>query len=227
LKEEWRMRKPWLLSFSLLLASCFSKPQGTVSYTPPPPPKLNFQTAPLSEGSLWNGNARFKYMYGDLKARDVGDLVTILIVEKTSAQSQTETSLKKSSKLQGGVSALFGINQSTLNKTNVSMQGSAEHGGKGTTVRGSTLTGTITAQVIGKQPNGNLIIQAQKSIVVNGEAQVLTITGLVRPEDINDDNTVTSDRIFNLQITYTGEGVLTDVQEPGLIWKIVAKLWPF
>ena len=107
------------------------------------------------------------------------------------------------------------------------MKGSAEHGGKGTTLRGSTFTGTITAQVIGKQPNGNLIIQAQKNIVINGESQVLTITGLVRPEDIDDTNTVTSDRIFNLQVTYTGEGVLTDVQEPGIVWKIVAKLWPF
>jgi flagellar L-ring protein precursor FlgH len=221
------MKKQWLLFFSIFLTACFSKPQGTISYTPPPPPKLNFQTQPLSEGSLWNDNGKFKYVYGDLKARDVGDLITILIVERTSAQSQTETSLKKSSKMQGGVSSLFGLNQNTLNKTNVSMQGSAEHGGKGSTLRGSTFTGTITAQVIGKQPNGNLIIQAQKNIVINGESQVLTITGLVRPEDIDDTNTVTSDRIFNLQVTYTGEGVLTDVQEPGLIWKIVAKLWPF
>ncbi|GAB6076242.1 hypothetical protein JCM12825_11200 [Desulfurobacterium crinifex] len=125
------------------------------------------------------------------------------------------------------MSSLFGLNPSVLNKTNVSMQGSAENGGKGSTLRGSTFTGTITAQVIGKQPNGNLIIQAQKNIVINGESHVLTITGLVRPEDIDDTNTVTSDRIFNLQVTYTGEGVLTDVQEPGLIWKIVAKLWPF
>ena len=77
------MKNRWLSFFSLLLTSCFSKPQGTVSYTPPPPPKLNFQTKPLSEGSLWNGNGRFKYIYGDLKARDVGDLITILIVEKT------------------------------------------------------------------------------------------------------------------------------------------------
>ncbi|MEO2068459.1 MAG: flagellar basal body L-ring protein FlgH [Desulfurobacteriaceae bacterium] len=214
------------LFFSLLLTSCFSKPQGTVSYTPPPP-KLNFQTKPLSEGSLWNDNGRFKYIYGDSKARDVGDLVTILIVEKTRAQSQTETALKKSSKVQGGVSSLFGLNKNVLDKTNVAMQGGAEHGGKGSTLRGSIFTGTVTAQVIGKQPNGNLIIQAQKNVVINGESHVLTITGVVRPEDIDDTNTVTSDRVFNLQITYTGEGVLTDVQEPGFIWKIVAKLWPF
>jgi len=227
LKEKLSMKGKWLLIFSLFLSSCFSKPQGTISYTPPPPPKLNLQKAPLSEGSLWNDNGRFTYVYGDPKARDIGDLVTILIVERTDARSQTETSLKKASKVQGGVSSLFGINKSTLNRTNVMMQGTAEHGGKGTTLRGDTFTGTITAQVIAKQPNGNLVIQAQKNVVLNGESHVLTITGVVRPEDIDGTNTVTSDRVFNLQITYTGEGVLTDVQEPGLIWKIVAKLWPF
>jgi flagellar L-ring protein precursor FlgH len=225
------MKTRLLLIFNFLilfsLSSCVNKPRGTISYTPPPPPNVSFGKEPLTEGSLWNDSGRFKYTYGDPKARDVGDLVTVLIVEKTSAKSQAQTALKKSSKAGGGISALFGLNKSVLDLTNVQMRGSAEHQGKGETGRNTVFTGQITAQVIAVQPNGNLVIQAQKNVVINGESQVLTLTGIVRPEDIDNTNTVTSDRIFNLQVTYTGEGVLTDAEEPGIIWRIITKLWPF
>jgi flagellar L-ring protein FlgH len=157
-------------------------------------------------------------MYADPIARQVGDVLTVQIVENTSATAVATTNTKEEYNADlsgGGTSGLskfmpFGANGSTK----------SEHKGNGTTVRQGRLTGTVTAKVVEVFPNGNMRIEGQKSVVINGEKQITILRGVVRPQDVSPANVVFSDVIADAEITFKGKGVLANVERPGIIARI-------
>ena len=100
--------------------------------------------------------------------------------------------------------------------------------GQGTTSRGSTLTTTVTAEVTDVLPNGNLVVQGEKEISVNSEKQIITVRGIVRPDDLSPVNSVPSDRVARMEIRVNGKGVVDDaVKRPFFLYRILLGLLPF
>ena len=99
--------------------------------------------------------------------------------------------------------------------------------GDGATTRQTSVIGSVTARVIGVYPNGDLAIIGNKDVDVNHERQVLTIAGIVRPDDLTSDNTVTTDRLAELYVHLGGRGDINDQQREGWLSRLIQKVWPF
>lgn len=163
--------------------------------------------------SLWkqdNGD-----MYGERRARRVGDTITILIEESSSATQRTSTKTSGESKLSTGAGQ--GIMKFL---TQNSADSKSDFNGDGETTRSGSLTARITATIMKRLPNGNLFVQGERRVRVNRETQEIVVTGVVRPEDITPENTVLSSFIANAEIKYKGDGAFSHTQRPGLLQKI-------
>ena len=169
---------------------------------------------PAAAHSLWTDGSS---LYSDNKARQVGDLVTIIIVERAQAtqsastQTGTDASVDFGPILWGGVPLLSGFGA----------QAGDNFRGGGSTTRGGSLNARMTAMVMEVLPNGNLVIEGRQTIVVNDEEQVIVVTGVVRPQDIQPDNTVLSTFVANATITYHGSGSIGEKQKPGLLTRLL------
>ncbi len=152
-------------------------------------------------------------MYADYKARQVGDLVTVLIVEKASATQSANTSSGKDNTLSigpgGGVLAdLIPLMRITYGD---------QYEGAGTTSRGGSITAKLTTKVVEILNNGTMKIEGRQKIVINGEEQEIVISGIVRNRDINQDNTILSSLVAEAEIQFAGTGVVGDKQKPGIL----------
>jgi len=208
-------------------------PEAILSADPAPTPAYQAPPAP-APGSIWPGANNRNMLFADKKAAYVGDIVTILVEESATGGNKATTNTSRDTKSNFGVSALLGLDTSILNK-NVNMGQAIEIGGsatnamKGTgdTSRGGTLQARITARVVKVYENGNLYIEGRRQLTVNAEDQYLVLAGIVRPEDITSDNTVSSRYIADARIVYTGRGVVDDKMRPGWLTRILDHTWPF
>ena len=180
-----------------------------------------------NDGSLWSEDRPQSFLFSDFKAGRVGDVVTVRIVESSKGNKNASTKTEKDSSLSTSISAFFGMPSDKLSQASVGAETSEKHDGAGSTSRSSELTAVITARVIDVMPNGNLVIDGRREIVVNNETQLLYVTGIVRPEDIGPNNTVLSSYIADAKITYTGTGVVSDKQRVGWFVRLIDKIWPF
>lgn len=198
------------------------------------------QVVSPTEGSLWKNKAS---LFEDRKARRVNDLVTIIINESTSAQKKASTTSSRDSSSDFGLDTFFGMNKD-FNIQNLpiingfykagnifspAVKGSAKSDfkGDGDTARTGRITGTITAKVVEVLPNGNLVIESRKEIFVNNEKEILVLRGIIRPDDISQNNTVLSQYVADAQIYLVGEGTLGDKQSQGWLVRFLDKIWPF
>lgn len=169
-------------------------------------------TGPVAATSLWSGQGS---LYADTRARQVGDLVTLIIVEKSQAQQNAATTTGKDGSVNIGPG--FGL-LDILPLLRVEGGDSLSSGGS--TSRGGQLTARMTTRVVEVLPNGNLVIEGRQVIRINEEEQEIRVTGVVRPQDIARDNTVLSTFVADADITFKGTGPLGDKQEPGLLTRI-------
>lgn len=157
-------------------------------------------------------------LFADEKATRIGDVITILVVEASSASNNAKTSTSRASDLslvgagKVGTAPLpdAGLNISTGNKFN----------GEGSTTSQGSVRAKITARIDSVLANGNLLINGSRTISVNGEDQVIKISGIVRPSDIQFDNSIYSFNIADATIVFEGNGVIDRVQGPGWITKL-------
>lgn len=190
-----------------------------------------------AEGAIWQGDSPSNQIFVDSKARRPGDIVTILVEETTSSSQTATTSTSRDSAIDFSVGRLLGLpsNLGIQNflgmgngfSPNLDAQASKSHNGQGTTTRNGNITATITAVVTEILPSGNMTIEGRRSVVVNNEKQTLILTGIIRPRDINFDNTISSRFIADASITLTGEGVIADEQRVGWGIRLLAWVWPF
>ncbi len=189
---------------------------------------------PDNEGSLWVENGSMGTMFINAKARRIGDIVTIKIVESAKAKNKASTETDRGSSLTAGLTNFFNADnrypstQPFFNPfSNVSGSFTSGFEGEGTTERSGDLTAYITARVTQVLPNGNLVLAGSREVMVNDENQVIRLTGIVRKRDINSDNQVLSTYISDAQIYYSGAGVIQDRQKPGWFSNFLVKFWPF
>ncbi len=182
----------------------------------------------VQPGSLWTPTSLFSDLTSDLRARRVGDIVTILVQEKASAVSTGTVKTQRNSSLQASVSAAAGITRATGPLANLAKAGTARSlDGQGATTRDTTLTATISAVVTQVLPNGSLVIQGTKNVKINSENQVLGLRGLVRPIDLDTTNTVSSDRIAQMDLQVNGKGIVGDqVKQPFILYRLLMDILP-
>ncbi len=221
-----------LVVLLLALAACSNKANEASVVPEPLLEPVAADPKPQSPGSLWNGDEGS--LLSDVKARRVGDIVTVIIQEEASASKQATTATDRSSSMSAGISSLFGF-EKVAEEKNPNLDTAAmvdanfdnKFAGSGKTTRSENLVATLTTQVIEVFPNGNLKIRGGKSVTVNNENQIIYLTGIVRLYDVTADNTVDSGNILNAQIAYTGKGALSDKQKPGWLMRIFDNSWPF
>jgi flagellar L-ring protein FlgH len=191
------------------------------------------QPPPSEADSLWRSGSRA--FFKDQRAAQVGDLITVVVDMTDSANVQNATTAIRASSDTGGIPALFGL-QNLLSTilpkpidpaSLVSVNSANNNAGTGQIQRSEAVTVRVAGVVTQVMPNGNLVVVARQEIEVNSELRVLQVTGVVRPQDIASDNTVTHDRMAEARITYGGRGQLTDVQSPRWGQQIMDIVLPF
>lgn len=165
--------------------------------------------------SLWSDAGSTINMYGDRKAHAVGDTITVIISENSSANrvGKADNSKSSATNMNAGVGIFSGI-------ANASAGNSDSFQAKGSIANTNNVNARITAQVLEVKPNGNLIISGTQSIKQNGEEQKITVSGIVRVEDITTDNIVFSSSIGDAKIKIDGSGPIAGKQRQGIISQI-------
>ncbi|ALO46652.1 flagellar basal body L-ring protein FlgH [Pseudohongiella spirulinae] len=157
------------------------------------------------------------------RAHRLGDVLTIDLNEATTASKSSGTSFNRESSNSVGDMTLFGANI----ETNTSVGSSADFGGSANTDQSNQLRGNITVTVTDVLPNGLLEVRGEKWLQLNYGEEFIRITGLVRKEDISPDNTISSTRVADVRIAYSGTGSLADANQPGVLSRFfVSRWWP-
>ncbi len=224
------VRLALVLSVAFVNAGCHTAPNVSNKLTVPPLPP------PKTLGSLWQEENGRAYLYEDLRAMRVGDILTIKIVEKHQGSKSADTSAERESTLNNSLSGAgigyIGIpgvrlGGETMRGMGVNASAKNKFGGKGATNREDTLTGTISAIVTEVLPNGDLRVEGKREVTVNSETQLMMISGIVRRVDVDTKNTVLSSAIADAKIEYSGLGVVDDVQRPGWLVRVLDWVYPF
>ncbi len=218
------MRTLPLLLMAVVLTACGSlSPRLSLDEPAPPLPPMPLPAGQPTTGAIYNEGTSLA-LFEDAKARHVGDLITILLVENTAAQKKAATSSSKTSS--ADISDVTLLGQSLGLATGAA--GKRSFGGAGDSTQSNKLEGSVTATVIARLPNGVLQIRGEKQIELNQGSEVVRIEGLVRPIDIASNNTVASDRIGNARLTYKGRGALADANSAGWLTRFFSSPWfPF
>lgn len=185
-------------------------------------------------GSLWNDNGPLNELFVNPKAGRIGDIVTVMIEESSKATNEASTDTKRASDFSAQVEKFLGFQTGYPSDTsNFNPFGKIKAGlesdfkGQGATSRSGKLVAKITARVVELLPDGNLRIRGYRQVLINNEAQLITLTGIIRPRDITVDNVVRSSRIADARITYNGVGIVNDRQRPGWLARVFDVIFPF
>lgn len=187
------------------------------------------------EGSLWEDNGPLGELFMDPRARSVGDIVTISIIESSSASNKADTNTSRTSSISATLNNFLGLENSTSFPSGSgftpfgTIQGTTNNSfhGNGSTGRSGELSATITARVTEVLANGNLKIMGKREITINNERQYIALTGIIRPRDISPDNVILSTYVSDARIAYTGTGIINDRQNPGWFTRVFDSVWPF
>lgn len=165
----------------------------------------------------------------DTRARLVNDLVTIHVVESTSAVGSADSALAKESDGSASLLSLFGLESklpSLIDPTSLARtRSNTNFKGGGTTARAGELTADLTARVAEVLPNGDLVVEGVREIDINGDRQILVLTGVVRPVDVGPSNVVQSTAIGQLRIRYFGQGLIRDNLRPGFLIRLLNRIF--
>ncbi|APG27341.1 flagellar biosynthesis protein FlgH [Syntrophotalea acetylenivorans] len=221
-----------LIFGALLLSGCAARaPFPTTELPSDNAPEITVET-PQTSGSLWTENKGS--LFGDIKARQIGDILTVAIFEQASASREATTETGRSSSSEAGISKFLGF-ETDFSKINSAIDPTSliatnydnDFKGSGSTSRKENLVATLSTRVVEVFPNGNLRIEGGKTVTVNHEEQIIVLTGIVRPNDISSQNVIDSKYVLDAKIAYTGKGVISDKQRPGWMTRILDNVWPF
>jgi flagellar L-ring protein precursor FlgH len=213
--------------------SAIEDPTAQQGYKPVRMPMPVAEHVSFGPNSLWRQGSRA--FFKDQRARQIGDLVTVKVRVTDRAELQNQTSRSRRGGDSMGVPEFFGAegtqlqrilpgaNAETLFRTDSSTQTQ----GQGSVRRSEQLSTNVAAVVTQLLPNGNLVIEGKQEIRINFEVRELIVAGVVRPEDIEFDNTVDSTKIAQARIAYGGRGQITDVQQPRYGQQVMDILLPF
>jgi flagellar L-ring protein precursor FlgH len=210
--------------------SAIDNPTTQPGYKPVQMPMPKPEVASYNPNSLWrNGSRAF---FKDQRATHVGDLLTVTVNITDKANLSNETQRSRTAKEDSGITDFIGSQTVTqplkvLPGRLLTTDSTASSDGKGSVNRTEALQTNVAAVVTQVLPNGNLVVEGKQEIRVNFEIRELVVAGIVRPEDIQSDNTIDSSKIAQARIAYGGRGQITDVQQPRYGQQVMDVLLPF
>lgn len=199
-----------------LLAACSTLSHYTELPPPSPAARMAAEAPPVADGSIYTAG-REVTLFEDIKARRVGDTLTIVLTEATQASKSASTSTKKDNTIDmpGPIIAGQPITSGGNEILEMQIEAQRKFEGQGSSSQSNKLTGNITVTVVERLPNGNLVVAGEKWLRLNQGDEFVRIGGIVRPFDIRTDNTVTSDRVADARISYGGRGTLDGANRMG------------
>jgi flagellar L-ring protein precursor FlgH len=210
--------------------SAIENPAAQPGYKPVQMPMPKPEAVSYNANSLWrNGSRSF---FKDQRAHQIGDLLTVTVNITDQANFANETQRSRTVTEDSGITAFLGSNLLTGKTTALpgrllTADATASTDGKGSVNRQEALQTNVAAVVTQLLPNGNLVVEGKQEIRVNFEMRELIVAGIVRPEDIQSDNTIDSSKIAQARIAYGGHGQITDVQQPRYGQQVMDVLLPF
>ncbi|MDG9757385.1 flagellar basal body L-ring protein FlgH [Pseudomonas sp. NY15364] len=223
-----------LTSVCLLLGGCVAPaPKADDPYYAPVLPRTPLP-ANATSGAIYQAGFESN-LYDDRKAFRVGDIITITLEERTQASKAARSDISKDSSANIGLTSLFGggvsaTNPLTRNRMDLGTQfnGSRDSAGDASAAQSNSLTGSVTVTVAEVLPNGVLVVRGEKWLTLNTGNEMVRIAGLIRADDIASDNTVSSTRVADARLTYSGTGSFADASQPGWLSRFfLSPLWPF
>jgi flagellar L-ring protein precursor FlgH len=190
---------------------------------------ISAKPLPMSDGSIYKAGFGIA-LYEDTKAHRIGDIITIILKEKTNASKTASTTTAKDAEVDIGAPTLFGQGVTHRGKEILSASIDAERDftGEGDSTQSNSLTGEISVTVADVLPNGNLVIRGEKLLSLNQGSEHVRISGIVRPSDISPTNSVLSSQVANARIVYGGQGVLAEANSKGWLQRVFdGNWWPF
>lgn len=206
------------LAFAVLTLSGCARSFGDVRpYAPMAP--IQPVVAPQAQataGAIYRAGPGLS-LYSDRRARDVGDLLTINLVENTTAQTSATTAIDKESDITMAAPSIAGapLTYNGRDLLSASVNGERGFSGNGRSAQSNRLQGSLTVTVVQRLPNGNLVVQGQKNMRLNQGDELVQIQGIVRPADIGTDNTVSSGKVADARIAYGGRGAIAQSNSMG------------
>ncbi len=220
---RWALILPFFLFFS-----CAEKRQ-TLKPFEPKPPEIVSERPVSPPGSLYT-EATATNLFSDDKAYQVGDVITVKVVENISGSGSANSQSSRDTSVDLDFPSPTLMGKPLVNKSPIAgMKAGSKNNFKGTgkTDRKARLVATISARVVKVYPNGNLFIVGKKIIKINEDEQILRISGIVEPTYIDQDNSILSSKISDMYIEYNGKGFIADNQRPGWLAQFLTKIWPF
>jgi flagellar L-ring protein precursor FlgH len=213
------------LLIAVLCAGCaqlghveFMPATAPATWTPPPP-------APPVTGGIYQA-ASYRPLFEDVRARNVGDTLTIQLVEKTSASRKATSNTNREADASIEVGPMNHLPFKGLSGMLFAGKSGSKFDGKGETASDMLLEGTITVTVVQVLPNGNLVVAGEKQVGVNTNTERLRLTGVVNPTTILAGNTVASTQIADARIEVSGTGLVSEAQRMGWMQRFFQVIWP-
>ena len=199
--------------------------------TMPQPPTMYVPAS--APNSLWRAGENS--FFNDQRASRIGDILTVDIEVQDKAELSNSSNRSRSASTSAGLTNFFGLQEllgdifgGGFDTTNlISGDGSSEHTGDGAINREEKIELHVAAVIVDRLPNGNFVIAGRQQMMINAELRELTISGVIRPEDISADNTIQHDKIAEARVYYGGEGQLSAVQRPNYGQRISDAIAPF
>jgi flagellar L-ring protein precursor FlgH len=216
MRQGKKARLPALALGACVLAGCGSLGTYSDPYALAPAPQPMPPATAATPGAIFAAGSEMT-LFEDLRAKRVGDVLTVVLRESTAASKRSSTSTQKDSSIDLPGPTLAGrpVTAGGTEILEMQVEAQREFDGEGSASQSNELTGNITVTVVQRLANGNLVVQGQKWLRLNHGDEFVQITGVVRPYDVREDNTVTSDRVADARISYGGRGVLANASQPG------------
>ena len=210
----------------LMLSGCVNKaPKPDNPHFAPVEPEAYTPVQPIN-GSLYSANTSMN-LYGDGRAYRVGDIISVQLEERTQSSKSASTSADKSTDLNVDAGTVLG-RDATLGRFPIttSLGSNSSFSGDGASDMSNSLSGQITATVHEVRPNGTLLVRGEKWLTLNQGDEYIRVSGIVRPQDIDASNTISSTRLADARITYSGTGAVHDTNTMGWLAKFfISPMW--
>lgn len=187
------------------------------------------QTVRSNNGAIYQP-ATFIELFRNNRAYRVGDILTVVLEEKTDAVSRSATTTAKDNTINLGAPNLFGmpVTHNGNSILSAGVESSRNFSGSGNSSQSNSLEGNVTLMVTRVLSNGNLMISGEKIVSINQAAESIRVSGIIRPQDIRPDNTVLSSRVSDARVIYGGAGTLADANTKGWVSRFLSsRFWPF
>ncbi|MCK9187589.1 flagellar basal body L-ring protein FlgH [Acidithiobacillus sp.] len=198
----------------------------------PIPAKPESLAAHPANGAIWQTGTNVS-LFNDNRANRIGDLITVLIQENSSASNNTNTAINTSDSLNAALTNFFGITPAFGSvagspfSPSMGATSGQKYGGTGATTQSNTFTAMLEVTVVRVQGNGNLVIEGSKEVLLNGGHEYIRVAGIVRPADVTPQNTILSTQIADARVEYSGDGSIYSAARMPWLARFFLSLWPF